>query len=95
MGRNKIKIERIKSERNRNITYIKRKKGLIKKAMELSVLCDVNIFLCLIPKNSNQKSLFCSSDSIDDFIQKYITIPIKAEETYNLKDVNIYFILIV
>ncbi len=95
MGRNKIKIERIKSERNRNITYIKRKKGLIKKAMELSVLCDVNIFLCLIPKNSNQKSLFCSSDSVDDFIQKYITIPIKAEETYNLKDVNIYFILIV
>ena len=93
MGRNKIKIERIKSERNRNITYIKRKKGLIKKAMELSVLCDVNIFLCLIPKNSNQKSLFCSSDSVDDFIQKYITIPIKAEETYNLKDVNIYFIL--
>ena len=95
MGRNKIKIERIKSESNRNITYIKRKKGLIKKAMELSVLCDVNIFLCLIPKNSNQKSLFCSSDSVDDFIQKYITIPIKAEETYNLKDVNIYFILIV
>ena len=95
MGRNKIKIERIKSERNRNITYIKRKKGLIKKAMELSVLCDVNIFLCLIPKNSNQKSLFCSSDSVDDFIQKYITIPIKAEENYNLKDVNIYFILIV
>ena len=95
MGRNKIKIERIKSERNRNITYIKRKKGLIKKAMELSVLCDVNIFLCLIPRNSNQKSLFCSSDSVDDFIQKYITIPIKAEETYNLKDVNIYFILIV
>ena len=95
MGRNKIKIERIKSERNRNITYIKRKKGLIKKAMELSVLCDVNIFLCLISKNSNQKSLFCSSDSVDDFIQKYITIPIKAEETYNLKDVNIYFILIV
>ena len=63
--------------------------------MELSVLCDVNIFLCLIPKNSNQKSLFCSSDSVDDFIQKYITIPIKAEENYNLKDVNIYFILIV
>ena len=95
MGRNKIKIERIKSERNRNITYIKRKKGLIKKAMELSLLCDANIFLCLIPKETNQMSLFCSSDSVDDFIQKYITIPIKAEETYNLKDVNIYFILIV
>ena len=104
MGRNKIKIERIKSERNRNITYIKRKKGLIKKArnityikrkkglikkaMELSLLCDANIFLCLIPKETNQMSLFCSSDSADDFIEKYIKTPIKPEETYNLKDVN-------
>ena len=88
MGRNKIKIERIKSERNRNITYIKRKKGLIKKAMELSLLCDANIFLCLIPKETNQMSLFCSSDSFDDFIEKYIKTPIKPEETYNLKDVN-------
>ena len=89
MGRNKIKIERIKSERNRNITYIKRKKGLIKKAMELSLLCDANIFLCLIPKETNQMSLFCSSDSADDFIEKYIKTPIKPEETYNLKDVNL------
>ena len=45
MGRNKIKIERIKSDRNRNVTFIKRKKGLIKTAMELSLLCDANIFL--------------------------------------------------
>jgi MADS-box transcription factor len=88
MGRNKIKIERIKSERNRNITYIKRKKGLIKKAMELSLLCDVNIFLCLIPRGTKEMCLFCSSDSIDDFIEKYIQTPIKSEETYNLKDVN-------
>ena len=34
MGRNRIKIEKIKSEKNKNITYVKRKKGLIKKAME-------------------------------------------------------------
>ena len=88
MGRNRIKIEKIKSEKNKNITYVKRKKGLIKKAMELSLLCDANIFLCLIPKETNQMSLFCSSDSADDFIEKYIKIPIKAEETYNLKDVN-------
>ncbi len=88
MGRNRIKIEKIKSEKNRNITYVKRKKGLIKKAMELSLLCDANIFLCLVPKGTNQMSLFCSSDSFDDFIEKYIKTPIKPEETYNLKDVN-------
>ena len=91
MGRNRIKIEKIKSEKNKNITYVKRKKGLIKKAMELSLLCEAKIFLCLIPNNSNQMSLFCSSNSIDNFIEQYIQTPIKASETFYLKDVNTYF----
>ena len=89
MGRNKIKIERIKSERNRNVTYIKRKKGLIKKAMELSLLCDANIFLCIIPKGTTQKSIFCSTESITDFIENNLSLPITIEENYTLKNVNI------
>ena len=54
MGRNKIKIEKIQNERNRNITYIKRKKGLIKKAMELSLLCESKILITIVSNNSNQ-----------------------------------------
>ena len=57
MGRNKIKIERIKSERNRNITYIKRKKGLIKKAMALSLLSDVDILVGIYPKHINHSQI--------------------------------------
>ena len=37
MGRNKIKMESIKNERTRQVTYYKRKKGLLKKSMELSL----------------------------------------------------------
>lgn len=41
MGKRKIlKFERIEDNNQRNITYIKRKKGLVKKAMELSMLCS-------------------------------------------------------
>jgi hypothetical protein len=51
MGRNKIKIERIVNERNRQATFTKRKNGLIKKAMELSILCDCEIALIIIQAN--------------------------------------------
>ncbi|KAJ1756161.1 Myocyte-specific enhancer factor 2D, partial [Coemansia sp. RSA 1591] len=43
MGRKKIKIQTIKDERNRQVTFLKRKAGLLKKAYELSVLCDSEI----------------------------------------------------
>jgi hypothetical protein len=51
MGRNKIKIERIANERNRQATFTKRKNGLIKKAMELSILCDCEIALIVFQAN--------------------------------------------
>ena len=41
MGKRKYeKIDRIENINNRNVTYHKRTKGLIKKSIELSVLCD-------------------------------------------------------
>jgi len=51
MGRNKIKVVRIENERNRQATFTKRKNGLIKKAMELSILCDCEIALIVFQEN--------------------------------------------
>uniref|UniRef100_A0A1I7X0L8 MADS-box domain-containing protein n=1 Tax=Heterorhabditis bacteriophora TaxID=37862 RepID=A0A1I7X0L8_HETBA len=53
MGRKKIQITRIQDERNRQVTFTKRKFGLMKKAYELSVLCDCEI--ALIVFNSTNK----------------------------------------
>ncbi|RWR95895.1 Floral homeotic protein GLOBOSA [Cinnamomum micranthum f. kanehirae] len=47
MGRMKIKIRRLETASARQITYSKRKAGLAKKAMELSVLCDINVALVM------------------------------------------------
>ncbi|KDQ62619.1 hypothetical protein JAAARDRAFT_30535 [Jaapia argillacea MUCL 33604] len=43
MGRRKIEILPIQHERNRSVTFLKRKNGLFKKAYELGVLCSVDV----------------------------------------------------
>jgi MADS-box transcription factor len=45
MGRGKIAIKRIENTTNRQVTFCKRRNGLLKKAYELSVLCDAEIAL--------------------------------------------------
>ena len=61
MGRKKIAIQPIPDDRNRNVTFHKRKNGLIKKAMELSILCNCNISLVIF-NNENQLYEYCSTD---------------------------------
>ncbi|RXM92567.1 Myocyte-specific enhancer factor 2B [Acipenser ruthenus] len=52
MGRKKIQISRILDQRNRQVTFTKRKFGLMKKAYELSVLCDCEIALIIFNSNN-------------------------------------------
>ncbi|PWN96668.1 SRF-like protein, partial [Tilletiopsis washingtonensis] len=51
MGRKKIKIQRIAEDRNRSVTYLKRKAGLMKKAHELAVLTDSDVAVIVFAKN--------------------------------------------
>ena len=60
MGRRKIDIVRIENERHRQVTYSKRKSGLIKKATELAILCDAQVGLIIFGANEKM-SLFSSS----------------------------------
>ena len=43
MGRGKIVIERIDNSTSRQVTFSKRRKGLLKKAKELAILCDAEV----------------------------------------------------
>lgn len=71
MGRNKIKIQKIENDRMRVVTFNKRKKGLIKKTMELSLLCDINILLC-ISEGNNKCTIYESSNDYIGFINSHI-----------------------
>ncbi|XP_066367222.1 MADS-box transcription factor 4-like isoform X1 [Miscanthus floridulus] len=43
MGRGKIEIKRIENSTNRQVTFSKRRAGLVKKAREIGVLCDAEV----------------------------------------------------
>ncbi|XP_059036076.1 LOW QUALITY PROTEIN: myocyte-specific enhancer factor 2A-like [Mustela lutreola] len=69
MGWKKIQITRIVDERNRQVTFTKRKFGLMKKAYELSVLCDCEIALIIF--NSSNKLFQYASTDMDKVLLKY------------------------
>lgn len=93
MGKNKIAIQKIKDEKIRNITFYKRKKGLIKKAMELSLLCDADILLSIYPRHLNlgQLLIYCTFKDVNNFIDKYIKNPSIQKENLSLQDYGALF----
>ncbi|KAK9864243.1 hypothetical protein WJX84_008802 [Apatococcus fuscideae] len=84
MGRKKIRIEKIGDERNRQVTFTKRKNGLMKKAMELSVLCGCEISLVIF--NSNGKLFQYSSTEMEAILQRYSRACHEPHEVRNNQD---------
>ncbi|KAF3446588.1 hypothetical protein FNV43_RR11768 [Rhamnella rubrinervis] len=74
MGRVKLQIKRIENTTNRQVTFSKRRNGLIKKAYELSVLCDVDVALIMFSP-SGRLSLFSGSKSIEEILERYVNLP--------------------
>tara|TARA_B110000285_G_C14891575_1_gene498811 strand:+ start:103 stop:546 length:444 start_codon:yes stop_codon:yes gene_type:complete len=65
MGKKKIRNFSIIENRNsRNITYGKRHKGLIKKAMELSMLCGQEVFVSIYDKTKGKLVVYSSSEEV-------------------------------
>lgn len=61
MGRVKLKIQKLDSSPNRLTTYSKRKNGIVKKAEELSVLCDIDIAVLMFSPTG--KPVFWKADN--------------------------------
>ena len=69
MGRGKIEIKRIENTTNRQVTFCKRRNGLLKKAYELSVLCDAEV--ALIVFSSRGRLYEYANNSVRTTIDRY------------------------
>ncbi|KAH7865879.1 hypothetical protein Vadar_012613 [Vaccinium darrowii] len=69
MGRGKVVIRRIDNSTSRQVTFSKRRNGLLKKGKELSVLCDAEVGLIIF--SSTDKLSDFASTSMESVIERY------------------------
>nr|ADB81902.1 MIKC* MADS-box transcription factor [Funaria hygrometrica] len=74
MGRVKLEIKKIENPTNRQVTFSKRRNGLIKKAYELSVLCDIDLALIMFSP-SGKLTQYCNC-SIEEVIARFANLPL-------------------
>ncbi|XP_058756734.1 truncated transcription factor CAULIFLOWER A-like [Vicia villosa] len=70
MGRGRVQLKRIENKTSQQVTFFKRRTGLLKKANEISVLCDAQVALIMF---STKGKLFeySSAPSMEDILEKY------------------------
>nr|XP_048320562.1 agamous-like MADS-box protein AGL14 isoform X3 [Ziziphus jujuba var. spinosa] len=69
MVRGKTQMKRIENAASRQVTFSKRRNGLLKKAFELSVLCDAEVALIIFSPRG--KLYEFSSSSMNKIIERY------------------------
>ncbi|CAN1147798.1 Agamous-like MADS-box protein AGL11 [Linum perenne] len=86
MGRGKIEIKRIENTTNRQVTFCKRRNGLLKKAYELSVLCDAEV--ALIVFSTRGRLYEYSNNNIKSTIEKYKKACSDSTHTPSVTEIN-------
>ncbi|KAL9228964.1 hypothetical protein vseg_004488 [Gypsophila vaccaria] len=71
MGRGKVELRRIENNISRQVTFSKRRGGLMKKAHELSILCDAEIALIVFSSRGKLYE-FSSVDNVPQTIERYL-----------------------
>nr|AQM52296.1 FUL1 [Monotropa hypopitys] len=70
MGRGRVQLKRIENKINRQVTFSKRRSGLLKKAHEISVLCDAEVALVIF---STKGKLFeyATDSCMESILERY------------------------
>ncbi|XP_062214557.1 MADS-box transcription factor 14-like [Phragmites australis] len=70
MGRGKVQLKRIENKINRQVTFSKRRSGLLKKAHEISVLCDAEVAL-IIFSTKGKLCEYATDSCMDKILERY------------------------
>lgn len=89
MGRGKIEIKRIENTTNRQVTFCKRRNGLLKKAYELSVLCDAEVALVVF--SSRGRLYEYANNSVRATIDRYKKASSDTPNSGSVADANVQF----
>nr|AER34988.1 AGAMOUS-like protein [Mangifera indica] len=89
IGRGKIEIKRIENTTNRQVTFCKRRNGLLKKAYELSVLCDAEV--ALIVFSSRGRLYEYSNNSVKTTIERYKKASADSSHAASVSGANAQF----
>ncbi|KAF9666216.1 hypothetical protein SADUNF_Sadunf16G0206500 [Salix dunnii] len=81
MVRGKVQLQRIEDKSSRQVCFSKRKRGLLKKAKELSVLCDVEMAVIIF---SSTGKLF----DLRNILERYDTHKTRSQEIAICKNVD-------
>ncbi|KAL5553586.1 hypothetical protein UlMin_040987 [Ulmus minor] len=70
MGRGRVQLKRIENKINRQVTFSKRRNGLLKKAHEISVLCDAEVAVIVF---SHKGKLFeyATDSCMEKILERY------------------------
>lgn len=89
MGRVKLKIKRLDNNSNRQVTYSKRKSGILKKADELSILCDIDIVLLMFSPTGKPTIYHGQRSNFEQVIAQFAQLPPQERAKRKLESLEV------
>ncbi|RDX94742.1 MADS-box transcription factor 6, partial [Mucuna pruriens] len=90
MGRGRVELKRIENKINRQVTFSKRRNGLLKKAKELSVLCDAEVALVIFSSRGKLSTFPTATASIIKTYERYRKCSLHRDDSVELESQSWY-----
>ena len=85
----RLNYDAIYDKEKRNITYCKRKKGVIKKAIQLSKLCELDIFMVIFDRQKQKLFEYRSENDFDvDICKRMLKNDLRWQLSHKLETNN-------